>query len=140
VTDAVERDKTIFLVAQKNSVTEEPGAEDVYREGTIARIIQVLKLPNGLMKILVDGVVQAHVERFIPNPKYLEAEVGSHPRTGCSGCSAAHLSLFRIHLNRNVQRVLGRLKTPEPLRGYTTCGKHPPERRCEAADPADEHP
>jgi ATP-dependent Lon protease len=46
VNDAVEGNKYIFLVAQKNSVTEEPAADDIYHEGTVARIIQVLKLPT----------------------------------------------------------------------------------------------
>ncbi len=125
VTDAVERDKTIFLVAQKTSVTEEPGVEDVYREGTIARIIQVLKLPNGLMKILVDGLVQAHIERFVPNPKYLEAEVqiNAPPPTMDSELDALlrHTSsLFAeyVHLNRNVpsEVLVAFENTREPLR------------------------
>jgi ATP-dependent Lon protease len=75
VNEALERDKFIFLAAQKNSVTEDPTAEDIYLEGTIAKIIQILKLPNGLMKILVDGVVQASVKKFITHGKYLEAEL-----------------------------------------------------------------
>ena len=125
VQDAVDRDKYIFLVAQKNSVTEEPGVEDVYREGTVARIIQLLKLPNGLMKILVDGVVQAHVERFVPNPKYLEAEVQVQtPSTAMDAELDALLrhtsSLFAeyVHLNRNVpsEVLVAFENTHEPLR------------------------
>lgn len=73
--EALERSKNIFLVAQKNSITDEPTSEDVFQQGTVAKIIQMLKLPNGLMRILVDGVVQATVKKFIPNPLYLEAEV-----------------------------------------------------------------
>ena len=56
---ALERDKTLFLAAQKNAITEDPGAEDIYHNGTIAKIVQILKLPNGLLKILVDGLTQA---------------------------------------------------------------------------------
>jgi ATP-dependent Lon protease len=109
VNEALERDKFIFLAAQKNSVTEEPGMDDIYHDGTIAKIVQILKLPNGLMKILVDGVVQASVKRWIPEVKHLEAELT---------VSAAHVvmdseldallrhasSLFAeyVHLNRNV--------------------------------------
>jgi ATP-dependent Lon protease len=74
-TEALERGKNIFLVAQKSSSTDEPTTDDVYREGTVAKILQMLKLPNGLMKILVDGVVQATIKKFIPNTNFLEAEI-----------------------------------------------------------------
>lgn len=73
--EALERGKNIFLVAQKSASIDEPTAEDVYQQGTVAKIIQMLKLPNGLMKILVDGVVQASVKRFLPTTSFLEAEV-----------------------------------------------------------------
>ena len=73
--EALERGKNIFLVAQKSAGVDEPTSEDVYHHGTVAKIIQMLKLPNGLMKILVDGVVQASVKRFIPNTVFLEAEI-----------------------------------------------------------------
>ncbi len=109
VNEALERDKYIFLAAQKNSVTEEPGIDDIYHEGTIAKIIQILKLPNGLMKILVDGVVQAAVKKFLPNPKYLEAQlaINNTPLAMDSELDALlrHTSsLFAeyVHLNRNV--------------------------------------
>ena len=109
VNHALEHEKMIFLAAQRSSVTEEPGAEDIYHEGTVAKIVQILKLPNGLMKILVDGIMQASVIRFMPNERFLEAE--------CSTINQAvdmdseldallrHTStLFAeyVHLNRNV--------------------------------------
>ena len=73
--EALERGKNILLVAQKNSSVDEPTEEDVYREGTVAKILQMLKLPNGLMKILVDGIAQANIKAFVPNPNFLEAEI-----------------------------------------------------------------
>jgi ATP-dependent Lon protease len=109
VNEALERDKYIFLAAQRNSVTEEPGIDDIYHEGTIAKIIQILKLPNGLMKILVDGVVQASVKKFLPNPKYMEAQLTiSEAQVTMDSELDALLrhtsSLFAeyVHLNRNV--------------------------------------
>ncbi len=50
---ALDNSKYIFLAAQKKSNIEDPSIEDIYKEGTIAKIIQILKLPNGLMKILL---------------------------------------------------------------------------------------
>ncbi|MBI3578652.1 MAG: LON peptidase substrate-binding domain-containing protein, partial [Ignavibacteriales bacterium] len=73
--EALERGKNILLVAQKSAAVDEPTADDVYQHGTVAKIIQMLKLPNGLMKILVDGVVQASIKKFVPNTNFLEAEI-----------------------------------------------------------------
>jgi ATP-dependent Lon protease len=109
VNEALERDKHIFLAAQKNSVTEEPGEGDIYHEGTIAKIIQILKLPNGLMKILVDGVVQATIKNFVKNEKFLEANIivtSRHEEVDSEvDALLRHTSsLFAeyVHLNRNV--------------------------------------
>ena len=75
VNHALEHKKFIFLAAQKNSVTEEPGAADIYHDGTVAKIIQILKLPNGLMKILVDGIIQGRILDFTDNTNFLEARI-----------------------------------------------------------------
>ena len=75
---ALENDKYIFLAAQQDPSVDEPGADDIYKEGVVAKIIQILKLPNGLLKILVDGTVQASIKKFLVNEKYLQAEVEIH--------------------------------------------------------------
>ncbi|MBS4029115.1 MAG: LON peptidase substrate-binding domain-containing protein, partial [Ignavibacteriales bacterium] len=75
VNESLERGKFIFLVAQKGSNVEDPTQNDIYREGTIGKIFQYLKLPNGLMKILVDGIVEADIGKFTKTDSYLEAEV-----------------------------------------------------------------
>jgi ATP-dependent Lon protease len=72
---ALENSKYIFLAAQRKGNVEEPTVKDIYREGTIAKIIQILKLPNGLMKILVDGTIQGKVAKFIKNKDFFEAEI-----------------------------------------------------------------
>ena len=56
--------KFILLIAQKDSTLEDPTSDELYRVGTVARILQVLKLPNGLLKVLVDGVAQGFVKKF----------------------------------------------------------------------------
>lgn len=75
---ALESDKYIFLAAQQDPSIDDPGADDIYKEGVIAKIIQILKLPNGLLKILVDGTVQATVKKYVPNDKFLQAEIEIH--------------------------------------------------------------
>lgn len=72
---ALENSKFIFLVAQKDSSVEDPDKEDIFVEGTVAKIVQILKLPNNLMKILVDGVVQGSIVQFEENDKFLQAEI-----------------------------------------------------------------
>jgi len=72
---AAEHTKYIFLSTQKKSAVEDPSAKDLYPEGTIAKIVQILKLPNGLMKILVDGLFQARIKEFTSNKDFFEAKV-----------------------------------------------------------------
>ncbi len=72
---SLETSKYIFLAAQKKSNIEEPAAEDIFIDGTIAKIIQILKLPNGLLKILVDGIIQGRIVRFVENNNFFEAEI-----------------------------------------------------------------
>ncbi|MGK9369856.1 endopeptidase La [Melioribacter sp. Ez-97] len=72
---ALENSKYIFLAAQKKASIEEPTPDDIYPEGTIAKIIQILKLPNGLLKILVDGVIQGRIVRFTDRKEFFEAEL-----------------------------------------------------------------
>ncbi len=72
---ALESSKYIFLSAQKRSNIEEPTRDDIYSEGTIAKIIQILKLPNGLLKILVDGIIQGRILKFTERNNFFEAEI-----------------------------------------------------------------
>ncbi len=73
--EALSRDKYIFLVAQKSSSVDDPKAEDLFGAGTVAKIVQMLRLPNGLMKILVEGESPGFVRRLSNATGYLEAEV-----------------------------------------------------------------
>ncbi len=72
---ALDKTKYIFLATQKKSNIEDPRKEDIYIEGTIAKIIQILKLPNGLMKILVDGLLQGRILEFTNNRDFFEGKI-----------------------------------------------------------------
>ena len=72
---ALDGSKYIFLAAQKRANVEEPAKEDIYVEGTIAKIIQILKLPNGLLKILVDGIIQGRIVAYTERTNFFEAEI-----------------------------------------------------------------
>ena len=72
---ASERTKFIFLSTQKKSNIEDPSSNDIYTDGTIAKIVQILKLPNGLMKILVDGLIQAKIVSFTNRKEFFEGKI-----------------------------------------------------------------
>ncbi|MCB2204636.1 endopeptidase La [bacterium] len=64
VTESIEKDKFLFVCAQRDPEEEEPDVNGLHPNGTVARILQVLKLPNGLMKVLVDGLFQARADKI----------------------------------------------------------------------------
>ena len=72
---ALEKTKYIFLSAQKKSNIEDPKKDDIYLEGTVAKIVQILKLPNGLMKILVDGLLQGRIIEFTNRKEFFEGKI-----------------------------------------------------------------
>lgn len=61
---AMESDKRILLVAQKSAETDDPGAGDLYQIGTLAQVLQLLKLPDGTIKVLVEGTARMRVSRI----------------------------------------------------------------------------
>jgi len=78
--EAVMRDdKQILLVAQKNAEQNDPGADDIYRVGTVSTILQLLKLPDGTVKVLVEGSRRARITRFTETASYFEALVETLP-------------------------------------------------------------
>ncbi|MCK4587139.1 MAG: LON peptidase substrate-binding domain-containing protein, partial [Gammaproteobacteria bacterium] len=72
---AMDNDKQILLAAQKNASQDEPEPEDLYRIGTVANILQLLKLPDGTIKVLVEGSERARVLQFISTEDYFQAQV-----------------------------------------------------------------
>ena len=72
---ALDHTKYIFLSTQKKSNIEDPDPSDLYKEGTIAKIVQILKLPNGLLKILVDGLLQARIIEFTDRKDFFEGKI-----------------------------------------------------------------
>lgn len=67
---AMKMDKGIFLAAQKNAQKDEPTEDDIYPIGTIGTIIQLLRLPDGTVKVLVEGKKRARVREYVPNPDF----------------------------------------------------------------------
>ena len=64
IEEAVEKDRLVFLATQKDPAVEDPKTEEIYGVGTIARILRMLKLPDGRVKALVQGIVKAKIIRY----------------------------------------------------------------------------
>jgi ATP-dependent Lon protease len=73
--EVMRSDKQILLAAQKNAGDDDPAADAIYQVGTLASVLQLLKLPDGTVKVLVEGTARAKVVRYTENPDYFEAEV-----------------------------------------------------------------
>ena len=75
---AMKADKRILLVAQKQADVDDPKGDDLYRVGTVATILQLLKLPDGTVKVLVEGVDRASIEKLAEG-EFFSAEVTPMP-------------------------------------------------------------
>ncbi|HEY1138152.1 MAG TPA: endopeptidase La [Xanthomonadaceae bacterium] len=84
---AMDLDKRILLVAQKSPETDDPAAGDLYEVGTLAQVLQLLKLPDGTIKVLVEGVSRVSVKQvrefdgaLAGRPELLESDLPAEPR------------------------------------------------------------
>ena len=71
----MESDKSVMLVAQKNSSQENPKVKDLYEVGSVSTILQLIKLPDGTYKVLVEGIKRAKILSVAENNGYMESEV-----------------------------------------------------------------
>jgi ATP-dependent Lon protease len=92
--EAVMRDdRPILLVAQIDHTAENPGTKGMYRMGVLANVLQLLKLPDGTVKVLVEGKTRVKILRFLDNPAFFEAE--AEPAIETAGDPAAVTALVR---------------------------------------------
>jgi ATP-dependent Lon protease len=113
--EVMRADKQILLVAQKNAGDDDPAPNAIYEIGTLASVLQLLKLPDGTVKVLVEGSTRAKVARFTDNESYFEAEVdriAEHPgvKEELEALARSVVSQFEnyVKLNKKVSpEVLG---------------------------------
>jgi len=72
---AMKYEKGIFMVAQKNAKKDDPAEEDIYRVGTIGIIIQLLRLPDGTVKVLVEGKTRGYIQEYLKNDDFFLVKV-----------------------------------------------------------------
>src|SRR6202047_708899 len=71
--DVMKDDKQILLVTQKNAAQDDPSTADIFTVGTVGTVLQLLKLPDGTVKVLVEGRHRARIERFADNEQFFQA-------------------------------------------------------------------
>ncbi len=77
--DVMREDKQILLVAQKNASQDDPTTDDIYTVGTVSTVLQLLKLPDGTVKVLVEGGRRARIQSFTDNPSFFQAQADFIP-------------------------------------------------------------
>lgn len=73
--EAMVKDKLVLLLAQRSAEVDDPKADDLYRMGVVARILQVMKMPNGMLKVLVEGIVRAQATEISTSGRFIAAAI-----------------------------------------------------------------
>jgi ATP-dependent Lon protease len=119
--EVMRSDKQILLAAQKNAGDDDPAPDAIYQVGTLASVLQLLKLPDGTVKVLVEGTARAKVVRYTENPDYFESEVervveslGSNDEIEALARSAVSQFESYVKLNKKISpEVLGTISQIE---------------------------
>ncbi|NBC67849.1 endopeptidase La [Paenibacillus sacheonensis] len=107
-------DHMILLCSQSEVNIEEPSQEDIYRIGTVARVRQMLKLPNGTIRVLVEGVVRAEIVDYLPTDEFYEVSIRELPESETTDPEID--ALMRTVLNQFEHYInLSKKVTPETL-------------------------
>ena len=124
--DVMREDKQILLASQRDAAKDDPGPTDIFEIGAIANVLQLLKLPDGTVKVLVEGKGRARIERYTDRTEFFEAEVSTLEETVSD--QAAVEALMRsiraefekyVKLNKNVPQeamaTIGTIEEPAKL-------------------------
>lgn len=98
---AVEKDQKIFLTAQKDLITEDPRAKDVYSTGVVAEIKQIVKTPDGRSRVMAEGLQKAKIlSLYLARDKFLEAEVKTLPNYSKEKCDEVEITALTRELKK----------------------------------------
>ncbi|MGE5176064.1 MAG: endopeptidase La [Hyphomicrobiales bacterium] len=106
---AVQKDRVVFVLAQKRPEVADPASKDLYRVGTIVRVLQLFRLPDGTMRVLVEGIARGRAKKFFSSQETMSTSVAvleDEPRTNAQLEALIRnvLASFNdyVHLNRRV--------------------------------------
>lgn len=108
--EVVDTDQNVILVTQKSAAIEDPTEEDIFGIGTLGTILQLLKLPDGTVKVLVEGIERVKIDKFLKNENYLEVNATVLPES--NGDSTELEALSRAVLSEFEEYVKLSKKTP----------------------------
>ena len=109
----MEQDRPILLAAQKDAAVDEPAADGIFRTGVLANVLQLLKLPDGTVKVLVEGRERVRVTRFVDNDDYFEA--ACEPLAEVEGDADTRTALTRAVAEEFERYVKVRKNIPEEV-------------------------
>ncbi len=104
--EAMNGPKLILLAAQRDAKTNDPSESDIYQVGTIGAIVQMLRLPDGTVKVLIEGKRRARIQRFLPEGEYLLVEIEEmeerwEKTTEIEALLRSVVSTFEVYLKYN---------------------------------------
>jgi ATP-dependent Lon protease len=108
--DVMKEDKQILLVAQKNAAQDDPTVNDIFSVGTIGTVLQLLKLPDGTVKVLVEGNQRARISKFTDNELFFQA--AAEPMQDRAGDPQEHEALARTVITQFEQYIKLNKKIP----------------------------
>ena len=78
IEEAMLQERVIFLATQKEAQTDDPGEEDIYQIGTVAEVKQLLKLPGGTIRVLVEGIARARIKSYTAHEPFFKVEIDQY--------------------------------------------------------------
>jgi ATP-dependent Lon protease len=107
---SVQRDRILFVLAQRRPEVTDPTAKELYRVGTVVRVLQLFRLPDGTMRVLVEGLCRGRAKKFFAGGDYMAAsvavqkdEVEADPELEALMRNAVASFSDYVHLNRRIQ-------------------------------------
>ena len=131
--EVMRADKQILLAAQKNAGDDDPASDAIFEVGTLASVLQPLKLPDGTVKVLVEGNTRARIKRYTENAEFFEAEIerlveeiGAEEEIEALSRSAISQFESYVKLNKKISpEVLGTIsQTEDPSKLADTIASH----------------
>ena len=98
-------DKKIFLLSQKNSDIDNPNEKNLYRYGTVAKVLQLLKLPDGTLKVLVEGIYRAKVNKLNFNKDFIVATISEIKNTSKKNSNVKALQKLIVEQFEEYQKI-----------------------------------
>jgi ATP-dependent Lon protease len=114
VEESLSRQRLIFLVAQKNSAEDSPTPEDIYKVGTVASIMRMLKLADGRVKILVQGLAKGEIESYLKEQPFFEAKIRKVVEPAVQDVSIEVEALMR-NVKEKIEQILNLKNLPPEI-------------------------